>query len=59
MNGGSRSKWSGESQAWSQALVPSETHKQRRRWPGKVIRPLSYIRRVEGRKGSELLIHWW
>ena len=28
MNGASRSKWSGESQAWSQALVPSESHKQ-------------------------------
>lgn len=40
MNGASRSKWSCESQEWSQALVPFESHKQRRRWPGKVIRPL-------------------
>lgn len=56
MNGASRSEWSSESQAWSQALVPSESHKQRQRWPEKVIRPL--LHKNCGRKGSELLINW-
>lgn len=52
MNGASRSKRNGESHGWSQALVALESHEQRQRWPGKVIRPL--LHKKCGRKEKEV-----